>query len=80
MSLSKNVKKNRQRQAEGIEVAKNKGVKFVRRKYKINADFIQVYDEWKSGFITSTEGMKRLEFKAKYLLSTIHCLRGTTID
>lgn len=49
-------KKNRQRQAEGIEVAKNKGVKFVRRKYKINADFIQVYDEWKSGFITSTEG------------------------
>ncbi|WP_230176019.1 hypothetical protein [Peribacillus sp. Bi134] len=52
----------------------------MRRKYKINADFIQVYDEWKSGFITSTEGMKRLEFKAKYLLSTIHCLRGTTID
>ncbi|WP_336867118.1 recombinase family protein [Peribacillus frigoritolerans] len=49
-------KKNRQRQAEGIEVAKNKGVKFVRRKYKINADFIQVYDEWKSGFITSTGG------------------------
>jgi len=56
-------KKNRQRQAEGIEVAKNKGVKFVRRKYKINADFIQVYDEWKSGFITSTEGMKRLDLK-----------------
>jgi DNA invertase Pin-like site-specific DNA recombinase len=56
-------KKNRQRQAEGIEVAKNKGVKFGRRKYKINADFIQVYDEWKSGFITSTEGMKRLDLK-----------------
>ncbi len=56
-------KKNRQRQAEGIEVAKNKRVKFVRRKYKINADLIQVYDEWKSGFITSTEGMKRLDLK-----------------
>ncbi|MEF2097944.1 recombinase family protein [Bacillus sp. CFBP9009] len=54
-------KKNRQRQAEGIEVAKNKGVKFGRRKYEINADFIRVYDEWKSGLITATEGMKRLD-------------------
>ncbi|MEJ9233320.1 recombinase family protein [Peribacillus butanolivorans] len=56
-------KKNRQRQAEGIEVAKNKGVKFGRRKYEINADFIRVYDEWKSGLITATEGMKRLDLK-----------------
>lgn len=51
-------KKNKQRQAEGIEVAKKNGVKFGRRKYEINEEFIQVYSEWKSGFITATEGME----------------------
>ncbi|MCR8987663.1 recombinase family protein [Brevibacillus laterosporus] len=56
-------KKNKQRQAEGIEVAKNNGVRFGRRKYEINADFIQVFNEWKSGSITATEGMKRLGLK-----------------
>lgn len=56
-------KKSRQRQAEGIEIAKNKGVKFGRRKYEINSDFIEVYDEWKSGLITATNGMKRLDLK-----------------
>ncbi|MDH4620172.1 recombinase family protein [Brevibacillus sp. AY1] len=56
-------KKNKQRQAEGIEVAKNNGVRFGRRKYEITSDFIQVYDEWRSGSITATEGMKRLELK-----------------
>lgn len=63
MSLSKNVKKNKLRQAEGIEVAKNNGVRFGRRKYEINEDFIRVYSEWKSGLITATEGMKRLNLK-----------------
>ncbi|MFS0558306.1 recombinase family protein [Brevibacillus centrosporus] len=56
-------KKNKQRQAEGIEVAKNNGVRFGRRKYEITPEFIQVYDEWRSGLITATEGMKRLELK-----------------
>lgn len=44
-------------------MAKKKGVRFGRRKYEINADFIRVYDEWKSGSITATEGMKRLDLK-----------------
>lgn len=56
-------KKNKQRQAEGIEVAKNNGVRFGRRKYEINEDFIRVYSEWKSELITATEGMKRLSLK-----------------
>lgn len=56
-------RKNKQRQAEGIEVAKNNGVRFGRRKYEINEDFIQVYEMWKSGMITATEGMKRLNLK-----------------
>lgn len=57
-------KKNKQRQAEGIEVAKNNGVKFGRRKHEINAEFIQLYGEWKSGSITATECMKRLNLKS----------------
>jgi DNA invertase Pin-like site-specific DNA recombinase len=42
-------KKNRQRQAEGIEVAKADGVKFGRPKVEIDAAFVLVYDEWKNG-------------------------------
>lgn len=56
-------KKNKQRQAEGIEMAKNNGVRFGRRKYEINEVFIQVYDEGKSGLNTATEGMKSLDLK-----------------
>jgi len=56
-------KKNKQRQAEGIELAKNNGVRFGRRKYEITAQFVKVYSEWKSGLITATEGMKRLGLK-----------------
>lgn len=56
-------KKNRQRQREGIEVAKTSGVKFGRPKQEINDDFIQVYQEWKSGGITATAAMKQLDMK-----------------
>lgn len=57
-------KKSKQRQAEGIEIARTNGIKFGRRKYKINRDyFVKVYDEWRSGLITATEGTRRLELK-----------------
>lgn len=56
-------KKNRQRQAEGIEVAKADGVKFGRPKREIDEVFTQVYKEWKSGSITATSAMKHLSMK-----------------
>ncbi|AOZ94895.1 recombinase family protein [Paenibacillus crassostreae] len=56
-------KKNRQRQAEGIEVAKADGVKFGRPKIVIDEDFIQVYQEWKSGEITAVAAMQRVNMK-----------------
>jgi len=56
-------KKTKQRQAEGIEVALRNGVKFGRPKQEINAVFLSVYKEWKTGNITATEGMKRLDMK-----------------
>lgn len=56
-------KKNRLRQAEGIEVAKADGVKFGRPKVEIDAAFVLVYDEWKNGSITATAAMKKLNMK-----------------
>ncbi|MGG1161079.1 DUF4158 domain-containing protein [Brevibacillus laterosporus] len=52
-------KKNRQRQAEGIEVARADGVTFGRPKQKIDATFILAYQEWRDGRIKATEAMRR---------------------
>jgi DNA invertase Pin-like site-specific DNA recombinase len=52
-------KKNRQRQAEGIEVARMGGIKFGRPKQEINDQFIECYREWKAGRVTATEAMRR---------------------
>lgn len=56
-------KKNRQRHADGIEVARTDGVKFGRPRSIINLAFIQAYDEWKSGEITATEAMSKVGLK-----------------
>ncbi|POR29965.1 recombinase [Paenibacillus peoriae] len=55
--------KNKQRQSEGIEVAKAAGVKFGRPKQEITAEFARVYDKWKSGAIKAVEAMKELGMK-----------------
>ena len=47
-------KKNRQRQGEGIEVAKHDGVKFGRPKKEIDTNFIRMYEQWRSGALTAT--------------------------
>lgn len=53
-------KKNRSRQAEGIEIARREGVTFGRPKHEINNTFIEVYEAWKSGEFTATEAMGRI--------------------
>ena len=53
--------KNRQRQAEGIEVAKSEGVKFGRPKMEITDEFLLAYEQWKTGEITAVGVMKRLD-------------------
>ncbi|AUO05295.1 recombinase [Paenibacillus sp. lzh-N1] len=55
--------KNKQRQSEGIEVAKAAGVKFGRPKQEITTEFARVYDKWKSGAIKAVEAMKELGMK-----------------
>ncbi|WP_342436732.1 recombinase family protein [Paenibacillus sp. FSL L8-0436] len=56
-------KKNRLRQAEGIEVARTEGVTFGRPKREIDKTFIEVYEAWKSGEYTATEAMRRIGMK-----------------
>ncbi|MNW49709.1 putative transposon Tn552 DNA-invertase bin3 [compost metagenome] len=53
-------KKNRQRQAEGIEIARASGVMFGRPRQLIDeAEFIRVYEEWKAGRITATAAIQQ---------------------
>lgn len=52
-------KKNKQRQAEGIEVAQQKGIKFGRPKQEINAAFKAAYSCWKAGELTAVAAMKQ---------------------
>lgn len=56
-------KKNRSRQAEGIEVARTEGVTFGRPKHEIDNTFIEVYEAWRSGEFTATEAMRRIGMK-----------------
>lgn len=56
-------KKTKQRQAEGIEVARKKGVKFGRPKREITKEFVTVYGDWKKGLITAVEAMQKVGMK-----------------
>ena len=55
--------KIKQRQAEGIVIAKNKGIKFGRPKKEITPLFMEIYPDWKQKKITSKESMKILQMK-----------------
>ena len=61
---SENERKNiKQRQAEGIAIAKAKGTKFGRPATPYPDDFEKVYQEWKKGSIKAVEAMKLLDVK-----------------
>jgi DNA invertase Pin-like site-specific DNA recombinase len=51
------------RQAEGIETALAKGVKFGRPKQEIGTDFISIYQDWREEKITAVTAMKKLCMK-----------------
>ena len=48
----------RQRQAEGIAIAKGKGVYKGRKKIEVDEAFKKVYDQWKAGEITAVKAME----------------------
>lgn len=55
----------RQRQKEGIEVAKVKGVQFGRPSKELPADFSIVYEEWSENRISGREAARRLNVDHK---------------
>src|SRR5699024_11125267 len=57
-------KRTRERQEEGIRIAKQNGVKFGRKKHEIDDTFKAVYPEWKQNKITAVEAMKREGMKS----------------
>lgn len=60
--LSEEERKNiKQRQQEGIKVAKQNGVQFGRPRIEITDKFNQVYKEWKRGNITAIKAMSETE-------------------
>lgn len=50
----------RQRQVEGIAIAREKGVKFGRRKIQIPDDFDEYYIAWKNGQMSSRQAAKKI--------------------
>lgn len=50
----------RERQREGIEIAKEKGI-MGRPRVEIDEDFKKVYEQWKNGDITATKAMELVE-------------------
>ncbi len=50
----------KERQAEGIAVAKDRGVAFGRPKIEIDGQFIEAYTDWKQGRMTASATMKHL--------------------
>ena len=50
----------RQRQAEGIAVAKERGVRFGRPEKEIPGRFFLLYDDWKKGEISGREAARQL--------------------
>lgn len=57
------LKKNKERQADGIKVARAEGVIFGRPKVAITPGFVKVYQEWKAERLTAVEAMKKAGMK-----------------
>jgi DNA invertase Pin-like site-specific DNA recombinase len=53
----------RKRQREGIDAALHNGVKFGRPNVKITNEFIEAYNQWKSGEITAVMAMQQAGVK-----------------
>ncbi len=62
--VAENERKNiKQRQKEGIAIAKAKGVRFGRPRIQVPNDFKSVYNDWKNGRIKASDAYKKLKLK-----------------
>ena len=56
-------KRIKERQKEGIKIAKDKGIKFGRKKILPDENFKDVYNKWKEGKITAVKAMELTSMK-----------------
>jgi DNA invertase Pin-like site-specific DNA recombinase len=54
----------KERQKEGIKIAKDNGIKFGRKKILPGENFKYVYAEWKEGKITAVKAMELVNMKS----------------
>ena len=66
----------KQRQKEGIDVARNKGVRFGRPRISVPQTFSQNVKEWKAGKITATEAMRRMSLKPGTFYRLVKKMQG----
>ena len=64
----------KQRQAEGIKIAKEKGKHLGRPKIKYPENWKNIYEVWQNGLITARKAMAELELKPTsfYKLAKMH--------
>ena len=62
----------RQRQREGIEAARRRGVQFGRPRMELPPDFPRLRDEWENKQITSREAARRLHVSQDTFLRWAH--------
>lgn len=67
------LEKRAKRQAEGIAVALEKGVRFGRKPISVEKNqFDLVYTTWKSGNITARQAMQQLNLKPNTFYRRVH--------
>jgi DNA invertase Pin-like site-specific DNA recombinase len=69
-------KKIRQRQREGIDLAKAQGRAYGRPKIEIDDKFKQVYKQWRNGEITAVEAMRNAGMKKVTFYQRVKELEG----
>jgi DNA invertase Pin-like site-specific DNA recombinase len=65
-------KKNKERQAEGIEVVRADGVTFGRPRQEIDEKFSHAYREWKVGKVTATAAMQQIGMTRTTFYRRVH--------
>ncbi|HAT4356312.1 recombinase family protein [Clostridium perfringens] len=63
ISAEEELKRIKERQREGLELAKKKGKKLGRPRVKIPSNFKEIYNRWKKGEITAKRSMELLGLK-----------------
>ena len=63
ISAEEELKRIKERQKEGLELAKKKGKKLGRPKIEMPSNFEEIYDRWKKGELTAKKSMEILELK-----------------